>query len=325
MNNTLIKQGLAALLVLAFLGCSNSEFTSSTDSSGKGSRSNSDQNESGEVQKALQDQFNELGDAAGSGGAEQAFTANGSMGLTDVFFAFDTSGSMKGEKTFLEANMKLFLEELERQKLDYRVTAIGEGFIFPQGLPANKFAVLPVKVGSHDAIGRLNQVFAGTLPLPLRPGAVTEVIAVTDDEGQGPGNLSADFKGPAGATVVFDSIVGLKVGVDAVNPNCKIENVGQQYINLSNSTKGQVFNLCESLKDFNGVLKKLSQQIVATSRGFKLDKPLDPSKPYLIKVKDKVIDPALVTYDAASNSLILSPDVPIAAGDAVVIRFYVKA
>lgn len=242
----------------------------------------------------------------------------------EIFLGIDTSSSMDDEKAFLENNMNAFINGLVQAQLDVRVTAIGsDDFKFPADIPKDRFAVVNKKIGSRDAIKVLTDFFrAGNYPLPMNPGTNVEVVIVSDDDGLPfDGYSAADFVGPKDHNVLVNAIVGLKGGENT--PNCYIEHVGQEHINLAKKTGGGVFDLCE--ENWDNLIKKLSDTIVQRNLTFKLQSPPEGSREIQVTLNDQVLDPDLYIVDATLQTVTFKPEVGVTADSKVKISYYTKS
>ena len=183
----------------------------------------------------------------------------------DLVMAVDTSGSMKGEKELLEANLAGFIADVKASNLkDFRFFVIGEDFTFDISL-LKDLKVISEKVGSNDALSVLSEFFEETLPLidsPPVEDTHLEIVVITDDDGKGKGNTAEDFMVPAGYKKMrFNGIIGLVKGKDPFNPDCDIKRPGLEYLDLAMQTDGLAMNLCDS--DWKTLLRDLKDNIVA--------------------------------------------------------------
>ena len=85
----------------------------------------------------------------------------------------------------------------------------------------------------------------------LQKGIRTEVIIVTDDNGQGKGNLADDFVNHYnGKPIRVHAIVGYVKS--ATNGRCHIRATGEEYKKVAEQTGGLVLNICaEDWNDLN--------------------------------------------------------------------------
>ena len=246
-------------------------------------------------------------------------------GTLEIVMGMDTSGSMKQEKAQLEANMKLFIDNLEKEKVNARVTAIGnDKFNFPQDLPSDKFRVVNTKIGSHDAISKLTSFFAGNHG--LEPESGLEIFIFTDDNGMGIGNTADDFKGPVGMKFIkVSGIVGLKKGQDPNNANCNIANVGEEYKKLAAATKGIIVDIC--MEDWSKLLEQLSENVILSNLSYPLAEIPNFEKEVIVKINDQAIEKSAddkpgYSIDTEKKLLIFSRELAIGDDDIVEIIYF---
>ncbi|WP_141731981.1 hypothetical protein [Oligoflexus tunisiensis] len=230
----------------------------------------------------------------------------------DVVFAIDTSASMNDEIAATQANLGRMISLLNSGRLDSRIHLMMDQLLtLPVGVDPGKIAFIDEGVGSEDAISRLTALFAGTFdgsyrdaqgaplatPLPFRKDAKLEVVVISDDNGEGNGNLAADFDPMKTLNATFNAIVGLPTSVE--NNDCELSNVGMEYITLSTSTKGSALDICSV--DWSNLITRLSNDIVKRSVTFGLSqKPSNP-KAVIVTLDGKKLAQADWAYDAAQN------------------------
>jgi hypothetical protein len=309
-----LRLGATLLMTLGLASCSNlfdgdSAFTSSSSGtkSGEGTASQDAADEA---------QFKT------ANGREQSFDISTST-IVDIVFAIDTSGSMEGEKAFLEQNMTTFMGLLSKADIDSQVTAIGSTeFVFPVGLPPEKFQVVNQEIGSHDVIPILTNFFkAGVFPLPFRDNANIEVVIITDDNGEDPGELAADFKGLDKKKTIVNGIIGMSMTPNPANPSCVIAAVGVEHQKLADMTGGSKYDLCE--KDWNALFVQLSKNIVDRSYSYFVDSAPDLSQDVLVKLDGVALDPSQYTIDE-KGQITLSKDVVIPEKGVLTVFYFEK-
>lgn len=310
----MMRSCLALMLsgaLLTLVGCDSSDFSggNSTTNSGLGSGADGSGINGDELLGA--------DGGFGEGSENELFVVQELVSPVDVVIAIDTSGSMTDENTYLQNNISTFLTNLQASKIDAKVIVVANPFTTTQ--PPDKVQVVSQAIGSRNAIGILNQQFAANA-LALRGTNPLEVVFVTDDNGRGSGNLAADFRPPTDRKVVVNGILGLKKGQDAENPACSIPNVGTEYMDLAKATKGSVFDLCA--KDWNPLLKKLGESIIQRTRGFKLSQMPVVAKGFRVRTGSMEIPADKYTYDEASNTITISPDVSLKAGEKLAISYF---
>ena len=310
-----IFSGLAIALSMTLASCSKSNFASDSNTS--------------DIQGASESTGEQTNDAiaADNGSWVERFAVDESVNSsTDIVFAVDTSGSMEDEITAIELNIASFVKSLEQNKLDFTIAAIGNGndFDFPQD---PRIKVVPEEIDSHDAIGILSSYLMG--PNAVRADSHLNVIVVTDDNGEGSGNLAGDFKAPVGITSLkVHAVVGLVEGQDPNNEDCNIRSVGTEYQNLAKSSKGLIQNIC--INDWSKLIANLSQSIVqSTQRAFPLEKTIETGQAITVKINDIVLSEVVdgvsqYSYDAQLNTLFVSNEVKLAKTDIVSIQYFAK-
>lgn len=269
----------------------------------------------------------------------QKFTQQNQF-VVDIVFVFDTSKSMKEEKDFVEQNMLNFMTNLSSAHLDPTVTVIGKvtaktdpmnhglKFVFPNTLPAGKFAQVDQYVHSTDAIGHLGRYIKGSLatPMPLRKDVPLEVVIVSDDNGHNTDNnpygtkknTAAEFEMPKNLRMTINAVVGLEKGLSPTNPGCEIENVGTEHMDLANKTGGTVFDLCN---DWNAMLKELTDKIVARNTGFVLEKTPDTSKDFQVYINGKLVSAVNYTIDVLKKLVKFKDTYIVPVGAQVEVRY----
>lgn len=258
---------------------------------------------------------------SGDSGKEQPLTLQDTFKVSlkvDVVFAVDTSPTMDGEIEATKANLGRLIAAFNAGKLDHRIHLLMDSvFPLPAGADPRKIAFVAQRVYSNDAISRLNSLFDGLFaasyvneqnvplvaPLAFRNDAKTEIVVITDDNGQGMGNLATDFNTKSVLkNYSFNSIVGLPNS--AVNDNCRLASVGTEYMTLSQKTGGSVLDLCSA--DWSKLIARLSDDIVKRSVSFVLSKAARSAQDIKPTLDGKLLSPNEFTYDATSKTLTLT-------------------
>jgi len=232
-------------------------------------------------------------------------------GMADVVWFIDTSGSMKQEAAWLQQNVNAFAQHIANQNVSYRVILIAKGFDIcvppPLGGPnctdGPNFRHIKDKVGSTNGLQKLVDLY----PLYqdfLRKGAMTNFVAVTDDDSKKTAtwfDQSIKAFGNPGISdpYLFHSIVaygdipfvGCWGGAD----------IGTQYLLLTSQTAGAHFPICET--DWGTIFGQLAETVVNT---------VQPVCMYALPMPDKIpaLDKIQVTY--ANNGVTMS--VPMVSG-----------
>ena len=237
-------------------------------------------------------------------------------GMVDIVLAVDTSGSMTAEKESLERNMETFTNLLEEVVIDYQIFAIGNNFNFPSNL---NLSLVARTVGSNNAIGVLNQFFANGSN--LREGVDLHVVIISDDNGEGAGNLAVDFTPPSTAgSISVHGIVGLVQGQDPNNPDCQIVEVGSEHMDLARKYGGTILDLC--INDWSQLVKDLSEKIISLTRTYDLERIPDLSLPVTVEINGDIImkaenDRPGYLIDAETKKIRFTEDIMISPGSIV--------
>ena len=263
----------------------------------------------------------------------------------DLVFVVDTSGSMKDEVAALQNNMNSLINNILDQRFDIKVIAIGGkdpkkksaiDFSFPNVDP-QRFGVINRYVHSAQPIGVLSEFFQGKLrdrsDLKLRPGAKTEVVIITDDNGsndskqrddQPTGNTAADLKIPTDIKkedLRIHAIVGLEEGKNS--STCNIPNVGTEHQSLAKQTKGLILDICT--EDWGKLTQTLAEYITKNET-LPLDAKPDLSRPVQVLINGEIIDPNSYVIDADEQTLSFpedaNPPVQVGPGDEIEVRYF---
>lgn len=226
----------------------------------------------------------------------------------DIIFAMDTSESMAEEKSRLEAQMGRFLQQLSEKQynLDFQVFMIGENFQFPQNSTASKMALVPLRVGSHDAL-KISQYFLSTgaaSTMRLRNGSTKELVIISDQDSDQ--KLLKEFQAYINGfkdKIHINSIVGLPNSLQT--SSCRILAAGRSYIDLSRKTEGTIQDLCS--EDWGDLLDTLARSIISGSRGaiFALRFQADTRAGIKVLLNGKPLPESEFTYDPDGPSIIL--------------------
>ena len=180
---------------------------------------------------------------------------------TDFVMVVDNSGSMNDTAAAVRANLGDFSGRLVAAGIDYTFTVIaakgtsGTNICVqpPMGGPncsnADRFRHIDKDVGSHSALKDLKRHYeqgldgvdpANEYKSMLRPGALLQFIAVTDDEAR---MTWPEFRASAVwndyPDALFHAVVGLNDG------GC-VADVGQQYIQGAEETGGTQLSVCDA-------------------------------------------------------------------------------
>ncbi len=239
----------------------------------------------------------------------------------DILIAIDSSGSMMDEQQALERNLEKFVTDLENVQLGSNVTVIGApSFLMPTNAPADKFAVVPTKIGSHDAIAVVTEFLTKDKPpIPFREGAGLEVIIVSDDDGLPyQGYRAEDFKGPANKQTVVNAIVGLETSQPTAT--CTIERVGKEHIKLAQTLGGTILDLC--YENWDQLVQQLTAGIINRNSGFPLKEMPDLSREIVVYVDNQPIPKGKYTIDAKQKRIHFPPEISITAESVIRVNYY---
>ncbi len=255
----------------------------------------------------------------------------------DFLMAVDNSGSMRDTVAQVEANLGTFATRLVDAAVDYRFVLISERgtgnasrdvcipppMAGPNCADTDRFRHLDEEVGSHSAFDDILECYDrcddddGNYRDFLRPGALLQVIVVTDDESD---LRWDDFRARMAAVglgeLVLHGVVGLRDG------GCVAE-VGEQYIRGAGDTGGELLHICDL--DWGQVLDViLEATVVRLQRRFVLARDADPAT-----VRVYVVDAAGQEaeqvgnwrYDAATHAVVFDENADLPVGTQVVVRY----
>jgi hypothetical protein len=248
------------------------------------------------------------GGGGGGGGGDTcaATVASAQAGQVDIIFVIDTSGSMTEEIIQTQQNINNFAQTIGNSGLDYQVIMIGtrgtsgNAICVPAPLGGAgcadnppRFRHVPQNVGSTNSLALILTTYDTAWNSFVRPSATKVFIEITDD------NSNLNFqtfdqqllaKQPAGMfgdannrKYIFDSICGWQDGTPVLSGSkCgSAVNIGSQYQNLSNLTKGIVDSVCKT--SYAGVFNNIAKGVVSKlGCEFQMPKsngqPTDPTK-----------------------------------------------
>ena len=249
----------------------------------------------------------------------------------DITFVVDTSGSMVDEQAKLEKNMATFIDNFLQlsSKIDYQVFFVGKGFKFPDVVNSNsKVSLVDQYVGSFDALVRSVQFLKKEITGDLQPreNALQSLIFITDDESTY--MSAAEFKQEIEAlnyvSVQVNGFVGLPTS--QTTQTCKVEKVGQQYINISKMPEfqGLIQDLCTD--NWTPMLDDLAKSILqkVKTNAFKLTSSPDLSEGFKVFVSGQLIPESGYTYNANSNSIVFKKNYEPSAGAQIKIIYFKK-
>ncbi len=250
----------------------------------------------------------------------------------DVVFAVDISGSMSDEIIAVQNNLQKMLANLNNGKIDARIhLMLDRNLVFAPDLDPGKIAHIRQRVGSHDAISRLNMLFSGALassyrnldgtmqatPMAFRKNAGLELVIISDDNAEGQGNLAADFDPGKTLKATFNAIVGLASSVPS--EACRVVAVGTEYLALTQATKGTTLDICSV--DWSNLITRLSNDMIKRNVSFTLaKKPMSPTSIVVTLDKQKLAATDWV-YDAKANSLSLTRTAAVKDGSDLIIQY----
>ncbi len=224
----------------------------------------------------------------------------GPGGKLDIIIWVDTSGSMTEEAKWVSTNISKFAGFVANKKIDYRLVLVGvtqSGVTLCAGPPlgtgspacssadAAKFMVVKKPIQSTDGLLKLIQYYPDFKAF-LRPEAVKNIIAVTDDNSSmTAANFTAQWNAlqPAGAAkFVYHGIVSYNNDTNPVASTSKCSTgatLSKVHIELATQTGGYLFQLCK--QDWTPAFDALAQAVAATAKPVCTYKiPVGPSVAY---------------------------------------------
>ena len=238
-------------------------------------------------------------------------------GPLEIFFAVDTSSSLIQERQMLQNNMKSFIKSFSDTGFEtVRINIIGDSSTYDaKDCPRTNNFTFPADVGnlrriekcigSYNMISRMTEYFHGTPAPELMKDALVEVIMVSDDNGEGKGNLAADFDPKlADRTIRVSGVVGVP---DVTKPTsqCRVAMYGLEAIKLAGSTGGTVYDICNP--DWSKLLSNISSDIQKANAGYALKGPIDPAKPIVVSVNGAILPSTSYAIDTTRYFLTFTP------------------
>ena len=195
-------------------------------------------------------------------------------GKVDVIVWIDTSGSMTQEAQYLNENINAFMQYLGEAGLDYHLVLIGYGQnLCSVGCPANpRFLWIKQAIDSHNGLTQMQNVYSQYEAF-LRPDAVKNIVAVTDDNSS---ITAATFEAQmltkpkfapsttAPRGFIFHSIVAFDpLYPDNSSKICSTgAHYGASYLQLTKDTVGSKFPICDT--NWAPIFSSLADHVVAT-------------------------------------------------------------
>lgn len=263
------------------------------------------------------------------GNAVVRFKSKG-VGMADIAFFVDTSGSMTEEIGLLQTELGDFVERLADKDLDIdaQVFVVGgandNNITLPSSVTSLKNVEhVPRAVDSEDGLARARDFLAGlTVPkkLELREESIKELIFVTDDDGKVMGSSGfSSFLAGRDDEVHVNGIVGMNEG-DGVS--CDIAEVGSEYQRLAamSAHKGLIQDLCD--RDWDKLLKAISES-VKDHVTFKFKLEIEPSEPeqIVVYVDGKKLGDSDFRYDEDKQTIVIDKDKAPKSGQKVKIIY----
>ncbi len=247
-----------------------------------------------------------------------SITDNHSVSLkVDVVFAIDTSASMDEEITNTQNNLQRMITTLNNGRIDSRIHLLLDvPLTVPAGTDPNKVAFVFQRVDSSDAISRLNNLFSGlyatsyrnlqnvplAAPMAFRKDAKLEIVVISDDNGQGMGNLAVDFDPTKSLKATFNAIIGLPTS-NVANGACDLAGIGSEFITLVTQSKGSSLDICSP--DWSALITRLSTDMVKRSTSFPLSKKPVDAKALIVRIDGQKMADVDWSYDQQNNVITL--------------------
>jgi hypothetical protein len=173
-------------------------------------------------------------------------TADAIARPVDMIWVIDSSGSMDEEAGFVQDNLNLFSSEVGASGLDPHVVVITTSeFVTvppPLGTDAEHYLFIEDHVGSNEPLQKLVDHF-GSYSGFLRPDALTQFIAVTDDESDlSAPEFTSRMSALLGREYTFHAIASEDVGGGRECDGAAA--VGAQYWQLAMETGGEQISIC---------------------------------------------------------------------------------
>jgi hypothetical protein len=271
----------------------------------------------------------------------------------DLVIALDASGSMNEERAAVSANLNKMILALQQGSLDPRIHLIaggrndddddddvvvppkGPAFPFPADVDGTKVALIPQRIGSHDALRHVSQLLSGAYaaryqtvqgtpmnpPMALRPEAKLEVLVITDDNGTGPGSTAKDFDPTNQWKATVSGVIGTPTSAQAVGV-CRIAAVGQEYITLATQTGGTIIDICSP--DWSVIIDRFTKDVLKRSQSIQLSKePIDAEK-LVVTFGGTVLPREAWTYDASTRQVTLAATVAVEPGKELKVNYEAK-
>lgn len=292
---------MRSFLVLLLIGCSAGR---GTNRDGGADASAAPENTSAACQNGIDDDLDGLDDCVDPDCADFVFCESFDAGArpdgfvecgeisgeaqnlfapVDIIWVVDSSDSMENDASTVQNNLDEFAADIEARGIDFHVVLISDqGFVTPSPLFATdpRFLFVNRSVGSNDAFDRVLDQFPNYMA-HLRPGAITHVVGVTDDDentsqstfitmmngllghdftyhviGSPPGECNSTC--PFGCSTCFDGAAGCERPGDwqpAANPS-------EEHWDAAAATGGLTFSICTS--DWSGLFDTLAMTVAVS-------------------------------------------------------------
>ena len=198
------------------------------------------------------------------------FTYGVTARAVDIVFIIDQSGSMSQEISSVKAYLNQFSSYIAGVKIDYRVIMLAKRgtstyyICIPPPLGGancadnTRYKQVDQLINSWDSLKQY-QAHAATIEGFMRKNSLRQIVEITDDRSYYV--TAAAFNSwikarPGYSDYIFHSIVGL-------NPGGCVASVGQQYIDLSNMTKGMKFHICNA--NWNSLFQQLGKSVAGSA------------------------------------------------------------
>lgn len=253
---------------------------------------------------------------------------------SDIMFLVDQSCSMDDDQTNLANNFELFANELNNYTTDWQIIVVNDddgctnsGILVPGGSNWKDRFKSAVKQGGGSYTESLLTPAAKATGLTnsgqcnagfMRDGALLHVIAVSDEPEQSPYTSGYSWSSAVDTMIAnkgSTSLVKVSAIVGDYPSGCGSADAGTGYYEAVNYTGGEFLSICAS--NWSGYMSSLAEASISQDTYELKATPVEST--IFVSVND-VERAGGWSYDAASNAVVISSDVP-EGGDTVKISY----